>query len=236
MVAGDSSSQLPNIRAVVFDVGEVIIDETTEYGTWADWLGVPRHTFSAVFGAIIAQGRDYREAFEDLSPGFDLDVERRRRIEAGRGEYFDARDVYSDVRPCLTKLRMRGYWTALAGNQTTRAGRCLRELHLPVDLIATSDEWGVEKPSPEFFGMLISTAGVEASEIMYVGDRLDNDILPARQAGLVTTLIRRGPWGRIQATSDDAALADHRIDSLDQLPQLLGHLDLNGEQTSASTV
>jgi hypothetical protein len=36
----------PRIRAVVFDVGEVLIDETTEYGTWADWLGVPRHTFS----------------------------------------------------------------------------------------------------------------------------------------------------------------------------------------------
>jgi hypothetical protein len=29
------------IEAVVFDVGEVIVDETREYGTWADWLGVP---------------------------------------------------------------------------------------------------------------------------------------------------------------------------------------------------
>ena len=33
------------IRAVVFDVGECLVDETREYGTWADWLGVPRHTF-----------------------------------------------------------------------------------------------------------------------------------------------------------------------------------------------
>lgn len=40
------------IRAVVFDVGECLVDETREYGTWADWLGVPRHTFSAVFGAV----------------------------------------------------------------------------------------------------------------------------------------------------------------------------------------
>ncbi|GAA2514622.1 hypothetical protein Ahu01nite_082030 [Winogradskya humida] len=40
------------IRAVVFDVGECLIDETREYGTWADWLGVPRHTFSAMFGAV----------------------------------------------------------------------------------------------------------------------------------------------------------------------------------------
>ena len=32
------------------------MDESREYGTWADWLGVPRHTFSAVFGSVIAKG------------------------------------------------------------------------------------------------------------------------------------------------------------------------------------
>ena len=44
------------VDAVVFDVGETLVDETREYGTWADWLGVPRHAFSAVFGAVIALG------------------------------------------------------------------------------------------------------------------------------------------------------------------------------------
>jgi hypothetical protein len=39
------------IKSVFFDVDETLVDETREYGTWADWLGVPRHTFSAVFGA-----------------------------------------------------------------------------------------------------------------------------------------------------------------------------------------
>lgn len=34
------------IGAVVFDVGECLVNATREYGTWADWLGVPRHTFS----------------------------------------------------------------------------------------------------------------------------------------------------------------------------------------------
>jgi hypothetical protein len=58
-----------HIRAVVFDVGECLVDETREYGTWADWLGVPRHTFHAVFGAVIAQGRDYREVFQEFRPG-----------------------------------------------------------------------------------------------------------------------------------------------------------------------
>ncbi len=52
------------LKAVVFDVGECLVDETREYHTWADWLGVPRHTFSAVFGAVIARGLDYRETFQ----------------------------------------------------------------------------------------------------------------------------------------------------------------------------
>ena len=33
--------------------GETLVNETTEYQTWADWLDVPRHTFSAMFGAVI---------------------------------------------------------------------------------------------------------------------------------------------------------------------------------------
>ena len=41
------------IAAAVFDVGECLVVETREYGKWADRLGVPRHVFSAVFGAVI---------------------------------------------------------------------------------------------------------------------------------------------------------------------------------------
>lgn len=59
------------IRAVGFDVGERLVDETREYGTWADWLGVPRDTFAAMFGAVVAQGRDYREVCQEFQPRFD---------------------------------------------------------------------------------------------------------------------------------------------------------------------
>ncbi|MEX6430307.1 hypothetical protein AB6A68_10760, partial [Ferrimicrobium acidiphilum] len=36
----------------MFDVDETLVDESREYGSWANWLGVPRHTFSATFGAV----------------------------------------------------------------------------------------------------------------------------------------------------------------------------------------
>lgn len=192
-----ADERLRGIKAVWFDVGEVLIDESREYGTWADWLGVPRHTFSAVFGAVIASGRDYREVFQHFRPGFDLEAERQARIDAGLGEYLNANDLYPDVRPCLTELRERGYFVGIAGNQTLRAGRFIRELNLPADTTATSDDWGIGKPSVEFFDKLIAESNHQPHEIIYVGDRLDNDIAPAALAELETAWLRRGPWGLI---------------------------------------
>jgi FMN phosphatase YigB (HAD superfamily) len=139
------------IGAVVFDVGECLVDESREYGTWADWLGVPRHVFSAVFGAVIARGQDYRETFQVFRPGFDLDKARQQRPEEGKPEWFGDEDLYPDVRPALARLRETGLWVGIAGNQTARGGGILRDLGLPADMIATSDDWGVTKPDPGFF-------------------------------------------------------------------------------------
>src|SRR5256714_15563027 len=112
---------MAHLRAVFFDVGETIVDESREYGTWADWLGIPRHTFSAVFGAVIARGGDYRETFQHFKPGFDLAAERDRRAEAGQPEPFTEADLYPDARPCLAARREQGLLVALAAKQTFRA-------------------------------------------------------------------------------------------------------------------
>lgn len=185
------------IRAVWFDVGETLIDESREYGTWADWLGVPRHTFSAVFGAVLARGGDYREVFQHFRPGFDLHTERQDRFDAGLGEYVNGHDLYPDARRCLQALRDAGYFVGVAGNQTARAGQFLRELNLPCDVLATSAEWGAEKPGAAFFDKMAAVSGHARGETAYVGDRLDNDIAPAARAGLFTIWVRRGPWGYI---------------------------------------
>ncbi len=207
------------IGAVVFDVGECLVNETREYGTWADWLGVPRHTFSAVFGAVIAKGLDYRETFQVLQPGFDLEKARQQRADAGQPEWFGEDDLYPDVRATLVQLRADGLWVGIAGNQTVRAGGILRELELPADMIATSDDWGVSKPDPGFFRQMLEVTPGSADEILYVGDRLDNDIRPAADLGLRTALIRRGPWGIIQQDDPDAdRVPTMRIDSLAELP------------------
>ena len=64
------------IHTVFFDIGETLVDETRQWGSWADWLGIPRLTFFAALGGLIERGEHHRRVFELLRPGIDLMHER----------------------------------------------------------------------------------------------------------------------------------------------------------------
>ena len=217
--------ELVRIQAVFFDIGETLIDETRQWGMWADWLDVTRLTFFAALGALIERGEHHRRVFEIVRPGIDLARERAARAAAGLDEWIEPGDFYPDALPCLRELRARGYLIGLAGNQPIAAEAQLRSLGLPADIVASSAGWGVEKPAPEFFARIAAAACVPASSIAYVGDRLDNDVLPAAAAGMVAVLVRRGPWGHLHATQPAAALAAIRLDTLAELPAALAQYD-----------
>ncbi|MGW2181864.1 HAD family hydrolase [Streptomyces sp. NPDC001732] len=201
---------------MVFDVGETLVDETGLFGGWADWLEVPRHTFSALIGAAIARGGGFGEAFEAVRPGFDFRAECRLREEAGAPDRIREEDLYPDARACLDELHGLGVWVGIAGNQPARAGHDLRSLRLPVDLVATSGEWGVGKPDPGFFERVVAATPFPAEEILYVGDRVERDVAPAKEAGLRTALLRRGPWAYLHDGGDGGA--DLVLDGLTALP------------------
>ena len=209
------------LRAVVFDVGETIVDETRGWSAWADWLGIPRLTFLAVCGAVIARGGDYREPFEIFRPGLDLGEELRKREAAGVGDHITAEDLYPDAAECMQALHERGYRIGVVGNQPARAEAALADLGLPIDLLATSSSWGVHKPDPRFFARIVTELDLPAAEIAYVGDRLDNDVRPAAAAGMQAIFIRRGPWAWIQAPHDHPQEASLTIATLSELPAAL---------------
>ncbi|MFE7598400.1 HAD family hydrolase [Streptomyces sp. NPDC057494] len=207
---------------MVFDVGETLARDDRYWTLWADWLDVPRHTLSALVGAVVADGRDNADALRLLRPGIDIGAEYAAREAAGRGERLDATDLYPDVRPALAGLRALGVRVVVAGNQTRRAGDLLRAMDLPADLVVTSGEWGVAKPAPAFFEKVVDVADAAPHETVYVGDHPANDVFPARAAGLRTAHLRRGPWGHLWA-NDPAVVtaADWRVDSLVDLVDLL---------------
>lgn len=145
----------------------------------------------------------------------------RERVAANLPS-FTADDLYPDALPCLRAVHEAGFVVGVAGNQPERAEAVLRGFDAPVDLIASSAGWDVEKPSARFFERIALALDLPAAAIAYVGDRLDNDVLPAQAVGMVGVFIRRGPWGHIHATWPEVAEAHHRIESLDEVPGLLG--------------
>ncbi|WP_031080306.1 HAD family hydrolase [Streptomyces sp. NRRL S-118] len=214
------------IRVVALDIGETLVRDDRYWASWADWLGVPRHTLSALVGAVTAQGRDNADALRLVRPGLDLGAEYRAREAAGRGERLEESDLYSDVRPALTALRDAGVRVVIAGNQTRKAGSLLRQLDLPADYLATSDEWGVAKPHPDFFARVLDAGKAAPYETLYVGDHPVNDTFPASEAGLLTAHLCRGPWGHLWA--DDTAVqeaADYTIHSLHDLVDIVTERD-----------
>ncbi|MEU3064569.1 HAD family hydrolase [Streptomyces subrutilus] len=210
------------IRTVVLDIGETLTRDDRYWAAWADWLNVPRHTLSALVGAVVVDGRDNANALRLVRPSIDVPAEYAAREAAGRGEQLDDSDLYDDVRPALTAVRAAGARVIIAGNQSPKAGAMLRALALPADLVAVSGEWGVAKPSQEFFARVLTEAGTIPDETLYVGDHPANDVFPARAAGLRTAHLRRGPWGHWWA--DDPAVraaADWSIDSLRDLVDIV---------------
>jgi FMN phosphatase YigB (HAD superfamily) len=201
----------PSIEAVVFDFGETLYDETRAWSAIADAAGVPRLTFMATLGGLIAQGRPHRAIFGAFG-----------MPEPTRWLALDPRDLYPDARPCLVELRARGMRIGIAANQPDRGAEIGRTLGIEPDLLATSAAWGLEKPSPAFFARIAAELALPPAAIAYVGDRVDNDVRPAAAAGMCAVFVRRGPWGWIQCPTGTPPGATFTVEDLGALPGLLG--------------
>jgi HAD superfamily hydrolase (TIGR01549 family) len=210
-----------SLNAVVFDVGETLVDETRLWTEWADWLGVPRLTFLAAFGAVIARGGEHRDVFPLVRPGIDVDAEWQLRIAEGRAEPLGPSDFYPDAEPCLLALHEAGYRLGIVGNQPATTDAVLPGLAVPLAIAASSATWGIAKPDPAFFERVARELDLETGEVAYVGDRLDNDVRPAAVAGMVAVFVRRGPWALIQAGRRNPPEAALTVDSLAELPAAL---------------
>ena len=183
-------------RWVVLDVGETIIDETRVWSIWADMLGIPRLTFLAGFGAVLARGGEHRDVFELFNVAdWRTAWPEHEAIYGG----FQLDDVYPDAIAAMDALRGRGYRVAVIGNQPTSRTAELRRIGVEAEVMAMSAEMGIAKPSQQFFERVLELLGSPpASSVAYVGDRVDNDVLPAVVAGMRAVWIRRGPWGYIE--------------------------------------
>lgn len=206
-------------RWVCLDVGETLIDETRIWSAWADELEVPRLTFLAALGAAIARGDDHQAVFGAF--GFDDWPLRSASVEQAHGG-LQAQDLYPDALRSIEALKTSGYGVGVVANQPAIRAEQLRAIGVEADVLEMSEALGVAKPHPDFFDRVIQLLGSpDARDVAYVGDRVDNDVLPATNAGMRAVWLRRGPWGMIQDLSQGARPA-LVVESLDELVERIG--------------
>jgi FMN phosphatase YigB (HAD superfamily) len=125
------------------------------------------------------------------------------------------------VRETVALLRELDLTIGVVGNQPAVVSAQLRSLDLDVDFIASSTDWGVSKPSPEFFSRILDSTGAMPGETVYVGDQLDNDVTAPLAAGMQAVRLIRGPWGYLMRDAAVEARCRAVIHSLTELPAVL---------------
>lgn len=204
------------VRWVVFDVGGVLVDEARVWRGWAELVGLSEPAFRTALAAGIRAGKGIGGTVRELAPGLDIRAHRQNlaELEIPREE-----DLYPDVREALSGLAEAGFRVGIAGNQPHGVAEALAALGLRADFIATSAQWGVSKPDAGFFARVLDATRAEPARVVYVGDRLDNDVAPARAAGMRALFLPRGPWGEAH---DETPHVAERVESLLEIRAALG--------------
>jgi putative hydrolase of the HAD superfamily len=122
-------------------------------------------------------------------------------------------ELYDDVVPVLGKLRTRGLRIGLVSNTSRDLGAFVQHFALDVDAWIASGSHGKVKPSPLIFEAALELVGCAADSAAMVGDSPDDDVAGAQAVGMRAVLLDRA--GRFPA-------AEHRIESLGELPARLG--------------
>ena len=193
-----------------FDVGETLVDEERWWRELCRNAGLQPHVVWAALGVTIERGEEHDALWGHLGishpEGWWRDLS------------YSVDDLYPDAIDCLRGIQALGLRVGIVGNQTEALEQWAREAPLPAHVVSSSASFGVRKPDLRFFELVVELAGCLPEEVAYVGDRVDNDVLPAAEAGLVAVHVRRGPWGRLQKTPPEAAVG---IDDLASLSESL---------------
>jgi putative hydrolase of the HAD superfamily len=186
-----------NIELILFDLGGTIYDDETFTRALlraAHELNpaLDEHEFWAVYDEQRAQSSgSLRTAIaKRFVPGSD-----RAALTTLAKKYWEYPEsaLYPDVKPALRSLAPR-FKLGLVANAGPAAEKALRRdgIYHFFNVILLSEAIGVEKPNEEIFRRALERAGVSADRAVHVGNRLDNDIRPARRAGLKTIWMLRG--------------------------------------------
>jgi HAD superfamily hydrolase (TIGR01549 family) len=212
-------------RAVLFDIGgpidlefawESAVDGAIAMACRMEGIGVDQAAIDeASEAAVAAFAPDaYAHMVETLCGGDPRAVERiRQRVRAmvGNLEVFQLRP---EIDALLRRLRDRGLALGIVANQPEAARARLDRAGIGdlFDHHGLSGVTGLRKPDPQAFLAAADALGVAPAECIMVGDRIDNDVVPAKALGMAAIQLRGGRHRRQRprtaAEEPDAVVTD----------------------------
>jgi len=152
-------------------------------------------------------------------------------VMAYHGEKINSIKVYDDVIPCLKELKKKGLKTAIIsdGLPIKQYEKILRlNIDELIDLTVISDEIGIRKPNPKLFEHCLKRFGVKGIETIYIGDRIDKDIIPAKLNNIYSIYVHRGGKYDTYKTGDkipDELKPDFEIKNLKELFDIIDEIN-----------
>ena len=219
-----------SIDFVFLDIGGVLYDDRIYAEAWRRALreGGGRFTdedFDEAYAACrAAQDGSFRRRLADRFIGPNADLGSLEHL-ASRHWHYPPSALHPDVQQSLEALRDAGFRLGVIANQPTQVRAALeRDGLIPFfEVWGVSDDLGLQKPDPALFAHAVRTAGVEPARTVMVGDRLDYDVRPAKEAGLRTVWVLRGEAPDLP-TSEQLAEPDAAVADLRGLPEVIEDL------------
>ena len=127
---------------------------------------------------------------------------------------FEDTELYPDVVPSLDQLASR-FKLGLLSNGNSYPERCGLEGRFA--FVVFSQDVQIQKPDRRIFEITAKKAGCSLDQMLHVGDSLKNDVAGAHEAGAQTVWLNREGL-----TNETETKADHEINTLAELPGILG--------------
>lgn len=201
---------LLDVKWIFFDVGSTLMDETEAYN---------HRVREMIAGTDITFSAFDSKRIELAKQGVDGNTEAINHFGLKKTPWhWEDEKPFEDAVETLKALVDRGYHLGIIANQVPGTAQRLDAWGLLkyFDVVAASAELGVAKPDPLIFKKALELAGCQPCVSVMVGDRLDNDIRPAKELGMRTGWIRKG-LSKYQPVALGKNIADWIIDNLSDL-------------------
>ncbi|MBO4419393.1 MAG: HAD-IA family hydrolase [Oscillospiraceae bacterium] len=202
---------------VFFDIGSTLVDEEEAY----------RHRVrDMIRGTDVTLEQYYEKRVQFAKAGFNGDQKAMEFFGLPKTPWHSEDETpFADCAQTLQALRDAGYRLGIIANQEPGAKERLAAWGLSrfFSVIAASAEMGVAKPEREIFLRALAKADCKPENAVMVGDRLDNDIRPAKELGMSTIRMEKG-LAVYMVPSCAAEQPDWTVSSLAEIPGILRRL------------